>query len=176
MGPLGHGTDAAPSLLFSADPSARLKVVRVEPGKVVFVPKGMEIAPLVAANDPLPAETIAAATILCHRAGDFLMRVSALSGALHRPDALARSEAHLATMRAELAQMIRVFEQVDDSLATLRGLAERDVRIGAMQAAAPVILGRSAAQTRESQDTKAPEPHAARDARVRPEHDAEVRS
>lgn len=91
-------------------------------------------APLVAANDPLPAETIAAATILCHRAGDFLMRASALSGALHRPDALARSEAHLATMRAELAQMIRVFEQVDDSLATLRGLAQRDARIGAMQA------------------------------------------
>lgn len=91
-------------------------------------------APLVAANDPLPAETIAAATLLCHRAGDFLMRASALSGALQRQDALGRCEAHLATMRAELAQMIRVFEQVDDSLATLRSLAERDARIDAMRA------------------------------------------
>lgn len=91
-------------------------------------------APLVAANDPLPAETVAAAALLCHRAGDWLMRASALAGALQRPEALARTEAHLATMRAELAQMIRVFEQVDESLATLRGLAERDARIAAMQA------------------------------------------
>lgn len=102
--------------------------------------RGTKWPPLVAANDPLPAETIAAATLLCHRAGDFLMRASALSGALHRPDALARSEAHLATMRAELAQMIRVFEQVDDSLATLRGLAQRDGRIGAMQASEGGVL------------------------------------
>jgi len=119
MGPLGHGVidtkQLAAALGYRIDS-------RVPP-----------IRPLVAANDPLPAETIAGATLLCHRAGDFLMRASALSGALLRPDALARSEAHLATMRAELAQMIRVFEQVDGSLATLRGLAERDARITAMQ-------------------------------------------
>lgn len=92
------------------------------------------LAPLVAANDPLPAETIAASALLCHRAGDWLMRASALAGALQRPEVLARTEVHLATMRAELAQMIRVFEQLDESLATLRGLAERDAQMAAMRA------------------------------------------
>lgn len=134
MGPLGHGADGAPHVLFSRDRSLRPKVIVAKPGEVVFVPKGVKIAPLVAANDPLPAETIAASALLCHRAGDWLMRASALAGALQRPEALARTEVHLATMRAELAQMIRVFEQVDESLATLRGLAERDARIQAMQA------------------------------------------
>ena len=121
MGPLGHDLTLA---------AVRLPVGMQAAARRLSTPP----APLVAANDPLPAETIAAATLLCHRAGDFLMRVSALSGALHRPDALARSEAHLATMRAELAQLIRVFEQVDGSLATLRGLAERDAQMAAMRA------------------------------------------
>lgn len=126
MGPLGHQ--------IGIDLTGGAGGVIVFPGTHPVVGEPFRHRPVVAANDPLPAETIAAATLLCHRAGDFLMRASALSGALHRPDALARSEAHLATMRAELAQMIRVFEQVDDSLATLRGLAERDARIAAMQA------------------------------------------
>ncbi|OYW65506.1 MAG: hypothetical protein B7Z40_12125 [Bosea sp. 12-68-7] len=129
MGPLDHELKAATAEIANSHRfTAAEKAFRYGPSVRSI------LAPLVAANDPLPAETIAAATLLCHRAGDFLMRASALSGALHRPDALARSEAHCATMRAELAQMIRVFEQVDDSLATLRGLAERDARIDAMQA------------------------------------------
>ncbi|MET3892807.1 hypothetical protein ABIE41_003883 [Bosea sp. OAE506] len=172
MGPLGHELEAATLLLANSHRFTDAeKAFRYGPAV-----RCTKWPPLVAANDPLPAETIAAATLLCHRTGDFLMRASALSGALQRPDALARSEVHLATMRAEMALLIRVFEQVDDSLATLRGLAERSARIQAMQAGANVIFGRSEAQTRESQDTKALEPHAARDARGKPEHDAEARS
>lgn len=127
MGPLGHELKAATAALANSHRfTAAEKAFRYGPSVRAT------LAPLVAANDPLPAETIAAATLLCHEAGGFLMRASALSGALHRPDALARSEAHLATMRAELAQMIRVFEQ-DESLATLRSLADRDARIAALQ-------------------------------------------
>lgn len=120
MGPLGHSADLG-------DRAARAYIM----GYARHAPR---LAPLVAANDPLPAETIAASALLCHRAGDWLMRASALAGALQRQDALARTEAHLATMRAELAQMIRVFEQVDESLATLRGLADRDAQMAAWRA------------------------------------------
>lgn len=131
MGPLGHELKAATAALATSHRfTAAEKAFRYGPSV------SATLAPLVAANDPLPAETIAAVTLLCHEAGGFLMRASALSGALHLPDALARSEAHLATMSAELAQMIRVFEQVDESLATLRSLADRDARIAALKAKA----------------------------------------
>lgn len=48
-------------------------------------PQRITMAPLVAANDPLPAEIIAAANLICHASGDLLMRSSSLCGAMHRP-------------------------------------------------------------------------------------------
>lgn len=44
----------------------------------------MRFTPVIIANDPLPAELILEADTACHRAGDMLMRASALSGSLRR--------------------------------------------------------------------------------------------
>lgn len=81
------------------------------------------LAPVVAANDPLPAETIATANLLCHAAGDFLMRASSLTGAMHRSIPLDRCAVALEIMQREAAAMATACERIAASIRTLQAKA-----------------------------------------------------
>lgn len=80
----------------------------------------LTIAPVIAANDPLPAEVIATANLLCHAAGDFLMRASNLTGAMHRPIPLDRCDVALEIMQREAAAMATACERIAASIQALQ--------------------------------------------------------
>ena len=84
---------------------------------------GITLAPVVADNDPLPAETIATANLLCHAAGDFLMRASSLTGAMHRPIPLDRCAVALEIMQREAAAMATACERIAASIRALQAKA-----------------------------------------------------
>lgn len=81
------------------------------------------IAPLVAANDPLPGETVLTAHALCNAAGDFLMRASSLCGAMHSPVTLDRCTAALMIMEREAEAMRLACQRIGATIAALQAKA-----------------------------------------------------
>lgn len=84
-----------------------------------FGERRLRFVPLVAANDPLPAEIIAAANMICHAAGDLLMRSSTLSGAMHRPVAFDRLRLALGQMAQEARAIAHAADRVAETLAAI---------------------------------------------------------
>lgn len=76
----------------------------------------LALAPVITGGDPPPAELIAEADTLCHRAGDMLMRASVLAGQMRRAepaDALARATTILADeARATAEATVRLGERL----------------------------------------------------------------
>lgn len=81
------------------------------------------IAPLVAANDPLPGETVLTAHALCNAAGDFLMRASSLCSAMHSPVPLDRFTAALTIMEREAKAMRLACQRIGATIAALQAKA-----------------------------------------------------
>lgn len=80
-------------------------------------------APLVAANDPLPAEIIADANMICNASGDLLMRATTLCGAMHRPVGFDRLTAALALMEQEAATLSQASRHIGETIRALEARA-----------------------------------------------------
>ncbi|PZR94138.1 MAG: hypothetical protein DI537_08600 [Stutzerimonas stutzeri] len=79
------------------------------------------LKPVIADNDPLPAEIVGAADTVCHAAGDLLMRTSGICGAMRRAGGtLDRIEeaCRLAAREAEL--MAQSTLRIAETIAALR--------------------------------------------------------
>lgn len=81
------------------------------------------IAPLIAANDPLPAEVIAAANLICHASGDLLMRSSSLCGAMHRPVSFDRLTHALELIAQEAAALSHASQRIGETIRALQARA-----------------------------------------------------
>lgn len=84
------------------------------------------LRPIIADNDPLPAEIVATADTVCHAAGDLLMRSSSICGAMRRAGAsLDRIEeaCRLAAREAEL--MAQSTLRIAETIAALRARGGR---------------------------------------------------
>lgn len=81
------------------------------------------LAPVVAANDPLPAEIIAAANLICHGSGDLLMRASSLCGAMHRPVGFDRLTHALDLMAQEADALARASRDIGAVISALQARA-----------------------------------------------------
>lgn len=85
----------------------------------------VSLSPIILANDPLPAETIQEADTLCHRAGDMLMRASALSGAMRRNMPLDGLEATIMQIADEARCTLEATVRLGETLARLKARAAR---------------------------------------------------
>lgn len=81
-------------------------------------------APLVAANDPLPAEIVAAANMICHASGDLLMRATSLCGAMHRPVGFDRLTHALALMAQEARALADASTRIGETILALEARAK----------------------------------------------------
>lgn len=84
---------------------------------------GLPFAPLIAANDPLPAEIIAAANLICHASGDLLMRASTLCGAMHRPVGFDRLTHALDLMQQEAEALASASRRIGETIRALEARA-----------------------------------------------------
>jgi hypothetical protein len=83
------------------------------------------LAPVIADNDPVPAEILATADGACHAAGDLLMRTSSLAGAIRRGGPIDMVEAQF-RLAADKARIIaQACERAAKALVDLQQGARR---------------------------------------------------
>lgn len=78
------------------------------------------LKPVITANDPLPAEILAAADGACHAAGELLMRTSSLAGACRRGAALDAVEVQLGLAAGKARAIAEACERAALGVAALR--------------------------------------------------------
>ncbi len=84
----------------------------------------MRIAPVIAANDPAPAELTSEADTICHRVGDMLMSASTLTVQMRRGSPLDRLEIAVAALADEARATHAASLKLGEALAALRERAE----------------------------------------------------
>lgn len=83
------------------------------------------LAPIIADNDPVPAEVLAAADGACHAAGDLLMRTSSLAGAIRRSSPLDLVEEQFRLSAAKARTIMEACERAANGVASLRSERSR---------------------------------------------------
>jgi hypothetical protein len=81
------------------------------------------IAPVILANDPLPAEIMSDADTICHASGDLLMRTSSLSGAMRRSAPLDNLEAALTLIGQEARAIAATSDRISETIRALQARA-----------------------------------------------------
>lgn len=82
------------------------------------------VFPLVADNDPLPIEVVAAADTVCHAAGDLLRRTSGICGAMRRGGgSLERIEQACRLAAREAEAMPLTATRIADTISMLKARA-----------------------------------------------------
>lgn len=78
------------------------------------------LQPVIADNDPVPAEVLAAADGACHAAGDLLMRTSSLTGAIRRSSPLDMVEEQFRLAAAKARTIAEACDRAADGVSALR--------------------------------------------------------